>query len=49
MTRRLQEVLYPALLFGCYLAELVAIMVILLSPEYIHLLLSIGNLKDEAA
>jgi hypothetical protein len=49
MTRHLQEVMYPALLFGCSFAELVTVMVILFSPEYIHLLLSIGNLRDEAA
>jgi hypothetical protein len=49
MTHHLQEVTYPTLLFGCYFAELVTATIILFSSEYVHLLLSIGNLKNEAA
>lgn len=44
MTRELQDALFPALLMAFYMHELVCILVILMSREYVELLLNIDNL-----
>lgn len=43
MTRELQDGLFPALLMGFYMHELVYILVIVVSREYVELLLNIDN------
>jgi len=45
MTRELLDVLFPSLLLSFYMHELALILVILLSPEYVELLLCIDNMQ----